>query len=243
AKYMPDGTIVYLGRMDHQVKIRGYRIELGEIEAALRDCAQVKDAVVLAREDHPGDKRLVAYVVPEAEAQSEEQQQEQRPKEQQPEEQRPGEQQFMWREELSRKLPEYMVPWTFVVLEELPLSSNGKVDRKALPAPDAATGGQERPYVAPRNDAETSLAQIWAEVLQVERVGIHDNFFERGGHSLLAIQVASRVRSQLGQELPVHCFFEAPTIDKLAVVLESIPSAQASRPKMTRLSRDKHRLN
>ncbi|MFC3787840.1 non-ribosomal peptide synthetase [Paenibacillus sp. GCM10012307] len=232
---MPDGTIVYLGRMDHQVKIRGYRIELGEIEAALRDCEQVKDAVVLAREDHPGDKRLVAYVVPEAEAQSEEQQQEQRPKEQQPEEQRLGEQQFMWREELSRKLPEYMVPWTFVVLEELPLSPNGKVDRKALPAPDAATGRQERPYVSPRNDAETSLAQIWAEVLQVERVGIHDNFFERGGHSLSAMSLLSKMNKALAWNVSLSRFFANPSIAALDAELigkeplASIPKA-ATRP-------------
>ena len=198
ARYRPDGNIDYLGRIDHQVKIRGFRIELGEIEAALSRIPGVREAVVLAREDSPGDKRLVAYVAgsngaePAAAA---------------------------LRAALQRELPDYMVPAAFVVLDALPLTSNGKVDRKALPAPDI--GAQVAPqYVAPRTPAEETLCRIWAEVLGIERAGIEDNFFELGGHSLLAVTLIERMRRQ-GLPTNVRALFANPTPAGLAAVIGS----------------------
>ncbi|MDX8130471.1 amino acid adenylation domain-containing protein, partial [Methylomonas sp. OY6] len=170
-RYRQDGNIDYLGRIDHQVKIRGFRIELGEIEAQLLKQVDVKDAVVVAREDQPGDKRLVAYVVPQAEATEAEQAIVERLK-----------------VTLRQHLPDYMVPSAFVVLEAMPLSANGKLDRKQLPAPDLSEQ-LKKTYVAPRTNTERVLAEIWQEVLGVEQVGIEDDFFELGGHSLLATQL------------------------------------------------------
>ncbi|WP_248764477.1 MULTISPECIES: phosphopantetheine-binding protein, partial [unclassified Pseudomonas] len=172
-RYLPDGTVEYLGRNDDQVKIRGFRIELGEIEARLAAYPGVKESVVLAREDNPGEKRLVAYVTA-----------------QQPETVLEIE---SLRTHLQGALPEYMVPAAYVQLDALPLTPNGKLNRKALPAPD---GGAliSREYEAPQGEAETVLAQLWAELLKVERVGRHDNFFELGGHSLLAVTLIERMR-------------------------------------------------
>ncbi|WP_124543958.1 non-ribosomal peptide synthetase, partial [Piscinibacter terrae] len=181
-----DGNIEFLGRNDHQVKIRGFRIELGEIEARLTQCEGVREAVVLAREDSPGDKRLVAYVVGE-QADSQ-----------------------VLREQLGAQLPEYMVPQAIVRLDALPLTPNGKVDRKALPAPDGSAY-VERGYEAPVGEVEATLARIWAEVLQLERVGRHDNFFELGGHSLLAVSVMERMR-EAGLVADVRRLFTSPTI-------------------------------
>jgi len=168
-----DGSLEVLGRIDFQVKVRGYRIELGEIEAVLERHTQVRQAVVLVREDVPGDKRLVAYVVPAS----------------------AGQQPSVTavRDFLQQRLPEYMVPTAFVFLETMPLTTNGKMDRKALPAPDAALVATAE-YVPPRNEMEQRLAALWSELLRVERVGLHDNFFNLGGHSLLATQVVSRLR-------------------------------------------------
>ena len=188
ARYLPDAAIEYLGRTDFQVKIRGQRIELGEIEAALARHAGVGQSVVVAREDSPGDQRLVAYVVAQQAELS------------------VGE----LREQLGRLLPAYMVPSAFVLLGELPLTSSGKLDRRALPAPGQADSPGD--YVAPRTATEQVLAAIWAEVLALERVGIHANFFELGGHSLLAMQVISRVRESLSVELPLRELFLTPTI-------------------------------
>ncbi|MES2939940.1 MAG: amino acid adenylation domain-containing protein, partial [Pseudomonadota bacterium] len=170
ARWLPDGSIEYLGRIDQQVKIRGFRIELGEIEAQLAAQAGVREAVVLAREDIPGDTRLVAYVVPQADSDLEA---------------------TTLRTQLQRQLPDYMVPAHFVVLDALPLTPNGKLDRKALPAPDTSRG--ETGYVAPRTPTEATLASIWAEVLNVDRIGIHDNFFELGGHSFLIVRLVDRL--------------------------------------------------
>ncbi|WP_164021363.1 non-ribosomal peptide synthetase [Pyxidicoccus trucidator] len=195
ARWLPDGTLDYQGRLDFQVKVRGLRIELGEIEAALAAQPSVRHAVVLAREDLAGDKRLVAYVVPGEEG---------------------GVDTGMLRDALRATLPEYMVPSVFVMLESFPLSPSGKLDRKALPEPDAEATARTREYVAPRNDTEGKLADIWAQVLRMERVGIHDNFFELGGHSLLATQVVSRIRATLGVELPLGEMFAAPTVASLA---------------------------
>src|SRR5688572_30251305 len=195
ARYLPDGNIEYLGRIDHQVKIRGFRIELGEIEAALATLPEVQECVVVAREDIPGDKRLVAYMVGTNLPETAE-----------------------LRNRLSQSLPQYMLPAHFIQLEQLPLNPNGKVDRKALPAPDMLRS--EVGYVVPRTPIEETLAGIWAEVLKLDRVGIHDNFFELGGHSLLVTQVISRVRTAFQIELPLRDLFEATTLADLAQSIE-----------------------
>jgi amino acid adenylation domain-containing protein len=206
--FRPDGELEFLGRLDHQVKVRGFRIELGEIETALLARPGVRDAVVVAREDIPGDRRLVAYVVGEATA---------------PELKRA----------LGERLPEYMVPSSFVFLESLPQTPNGKVDRKALPAPER----REEGYAAPRTPVEELLAGIWSEVLGLERVGREDHFFERGGHSLLAVQVVSRVREVFGVELPVRRLFEAPTLGALAECIVAERGSGVVQPPLERLPR------
>ncbi|MES2295469.1 MAG: amino acid adenylation domain-containing protein [Pseudomonadota bacterium] len=197
ARFAPDGSIEYLGRIDHQVKIRGFRIELGEIEAALVAQAQVREAVVLAREDVSGDQRLVAYVVAHAPVDGE-----------------------ALRGALLQNLPDYMVPAHFVMLDELPLSANGKVERKLLPAPDMRRGASE--YEAPASATEQALAAMWADVLTVERVGLHDNFFSLGGHSLLATQLVSRVRAGFSVEMPLRALFEAPTLHSFAQQVDAL---------------------
>ncbi len=201
ARYLPDGNIAFLGRADDQVKLRGFRVELGEIETALSQHAAVQDNVVIAREDQPGEKRLVAYIVTDDQVAT------------------PS----AWRKHLQKTLPDYMVPAAFVVLDALPLTPNGKVDRRALPAPSAAD--IETPYVAPRTPTEDILSSIWADVLRVERVGRHDNFFDLGGHSLLATQVVSRLRDLLQVNLPVGSVFEAATIAELALAVETAHQA------------------
>ncbi|MET3498379.1 amino acid adenylation domain-containing protein, partial [Variovorax boronicumulans] len=184
-----DGTIEYLGRNDHQVKVRGFRIELGEIEAALSACAGVREAVVLARGEG-ADKQLVAYVTGE------------------------DVQAVVLREHLATRLPEYMVPAAYVQLEALPLTPNGKLDRRALPAPgDAAYG--TRAFEPPQGEIEEELAQIWQDLLGLERIGRADNFFALGGHSLLAVQLIERMR-RIDWELPVRALFTAPTLAALA---------------------------
>jgi amino acid adenylation domain-containing protein len=200
ARYAPDGNLEFIGRVDQQVKVRGFRIELGEIEAALSAHAGVREAAVIVREDTPDEKRLTAYVVAE-----------------------PGDATTAadLRTHLAERLPEYMIPSAFVMLERLPLTSNGKVDRRRLPEPDHARPELERAFVAPRNETEEALTKIWSEVLGVERVGVNDNFFELGGHSLLATQVVSRVRNTLKVDLPLRSlFFEAPTVALLAQMVE-----------------------
>ncbi|HEX2201844.1 MAG TPA: non-ribosomal peptide synthase/polyketide synthase [Longimicrobium sp.] len=192
-RWRTDGALEYLGRLDEQVKIRGLRIELGEIEAAIRRHEGVTDCVVVARADAAGEKRLVAYVVGEAEADA-------------------------IRADLRRSLPEYMVPSAFVFLPALPLSPNGKLDRKALPAPEFGSAAER--YVAPRTAAEEALAGVWAEVLRLERVGVEESFFDLGGHSLLATRVVSRVREVMDVELPLRALFEGPTVAALAARVE-----------------------
>jgi amino acid adenylation domain-containing protein/thioester reductase-like protein len=201
ARWLPDGNIEFLGRIDHQVKIRGFRIELEEIEAILSQHPAVASAVVLAQDNEADNKRLVAYVVP------------------QPEQALTS---SALRGFLKEKLPDYMVPSAFVLLEALPLSPNGKVNRQALPLPALARPSLEQPFVAPRTPTEKTLAGIWAEVLGIERVGIHDDFFELGGHSLLTTQVAFRTRQAFQAEFPLHCLFEAPTVSGLAQVIDRI---------------------
>ncbi|MDV2992202.1 MAG: Linear gramicidin synthase subunit D [Chroococcidiopsis sp. SAG 2025] len=194
-RYLPDGNLEFLGRLDDQVKVRGFRIELGEVEAALRQHPQVREAIVIVREDKLDDRRLVAYVVPsQSTAIANE-----------------------LRLFLKDKLPEYMMPSAFVLLKQLPLTPNGKVDRQALPAPDASRPDLGDTFVAPRTPVEKSLVEIWAEVLRLERIGINDNFFDLGGHSLLVTQVVSRVRDAFEIELPLRDFFATPTVADLAV--------------------------
>ncbi|AZC82780.1 non-ribosomal peptide synthetase [Pseudomonas chlororaphis] len=197
-RYLADGTIEYLGRNDDQVKIRGLRIELGEIQARLTQFPDVKEAVVLAREDVPGDKRLVAYYTTGLSSERLETE--------------------ALRSHLLEQLPEYMVPALFVHLPALPLSPNGKLDRKALPAPDLESL-RVREYEAPIGDTEILLARIWAELLNVERVGRHDHFFELGGHSLLAVSLIGRLRQE-GMEADVRALFEQPTLAGYAAITE-----------------------
>lgn len=205
ARYLPDGRIEFLGRIDQQVKIRGFRIELGEIEAVLSQHPGVRDAVVIAREDQPSKKRLVAYVVPNENAPSLSE----------------------LRQFLKENLPDYMVPSAFVVLETLPLNPNGKVDRRALPAPDRSRPELETPFVAPRTSLEEELAEIWAWAMGVEQVGIYDNFFELGGDSLLAAQLIIRLQEAFEIELPARYLFESPTVAQLAQTLEKLQSSAA----------------
>jgi amino acid adenylation domain-containing protein len=200
-----NGTVEFLGRRDQQVKIRGFRIELGEIESALAGHAAVEEAVALLREDRPGDRRLAAYVVARRDG-------------------APSPSPESLRAHVAARLPGYMVPSAYVVLERMPLTPNRKVDRRALPVPDEeALGGAE--FEAPASPMEQALAALWSEVLGVERVGRGDGFFALGGHSLLATRVVARVRESLGVELPVRTLFEAPVLADLAARIEALGAA------------------
>jgi acyl-coenzyme A synthetase/AMP-(fatty) acid ligase/aryl carrier-like protein len=192
ARYGADGNLEFLGRVDQQVKVRGYRIELEEIEAALARHPGVREAVVTVRDDVGGDKRLVGYVVPSGQ---------------------PAPTASQLRSALQQRLPEYMVPWTFVVLDSLPLTANGKVDRKALPAPKVASS---EGYVAPRNELERVIAAAWKEILGLRQIGVHDNLFELGGSSLLVVKLHGRLEQELGRKLSVMDLFRHTTIDALA---------------------------
>ncbi|MFB7455034.1 amino acid adenylation domain-containing protein [Streptomyces sp. NPDC056188] len=221
-KWRPDGELYFLRRVDDQVKIRGFRVEIGEIENALLRRAGVAQAAVVLREDLPGDQRLVAYLVPDG----------------------PLDRAEVARE-VAGDLPDYMVPAAFVVLDELPLSPNGKVDRRALPAPDhspTATAGR-----APRTPQEELLCALFAQILNVPAVGVDDNFFDLGGHSLLATRLVSRIRSAFGTELPIRALFESPTVAALAGSLRGAPQGRqalraAQRPAHLPLSHGQRRL-
>jgi thioesterase domain-containing protein/acyl carrier protein len=209
---LPDGSIKFEGRKDFQIKIRGFRVELGEIESALTEHPQVREGAVVAQENN-GDIRLVAYVVrqvvgvrhavplrtPEESLRAE------------------------LREFLKRKLPEYMVPSSFVMLDALPLTSSGKLNRRALPAPadlGSQQNGNDGEVAAPQTPLEQSLARIWSELLGVKAIGINDNFFELGGHSLLAVRLFAHIEKQLGKRLPLATLFQAPTVAQLAAVIQ-----------------------
>ncbi len=196
ARWLADGTLEYLGRADDQVKIRGFRIELGEIETALVGHEAIRETVVVAHQGVDGHRRLVAYVVSDG-----------------------GLSTGDLRAHLARSLPDYMVPAVFVPLERLPLTPSGKVDRRSLPAPEVQADQLGTPYVAPRDATEEALAAVWAEVLGVEKVGIHDNFFDLGGDSILSIQVIARARRTLGAGLSPRLLFEAPTVARLAAAV------------------------
>jgi natural product biosynthesis luciferase-like monooxygenase protein len=198
ARYLPDGDIDFLGRSDYQVKIRGHRIELGEIEAALEAHPAVKESVVIARQDGAGDKYLVAYLIAGQE---------------------PVPSLSKLRSFVEEKLPEYMVPSTFVTLVSLPLTPNGKLDRQALPAPDQGRPELGQTFVAPRDALEVQLIKIWEKVLGHEPIGSRDNFFELGGHSLRAVRVVQSIGEIFGKKLPVIAVFQAPTVEQLATVL------------------------
>jgi amino acid adenylation domain-containing protein len=199
ARYLPDGNIEFIGRIDGQVKIRGFRIEPGEIEAILKRHPGLEDAVVVAREEEPGERRLVAYLVPRSDGRTSD-----------------------WGGFLRRKLPDYMMPSAFVLLDKLPLTLNGKIDRRALPAPER----QIETYRAPRSPQEQILCEIFAEVLKLERVGIDDNFFALGGHSLLAMQLVNRMRenlrAELDVEIPLRTVFENPTVAGISELIQNI---------------------
>jgi amino acid adenylation domain-containing protein len=215
ARYMEDGRVECLGRADHQVKVRGFRIELGEIEAVLRQHPAIADAVALVREDVPGDRRIVGYVIAaDASAQTAD-----------------------LRGHLRESLPDYMVPSAIVSMEAWPLTPNGKIDRKALPAPDGSRADARVPFVAARTPLEEVLAGIWCDVLGLKSVGIHDNFFELGGHSLRATQVASRVRAATGLELPLRRVFQTPTIAALAASLHAGGTGAPALPPLVRADR------
>jgi len=207
-----DGTLEFLGRIDHQVKVRGHRIELGEIEERLREHPSVREAVVVAREDVPGDQRLVAYFVPRSGAGAS----------------AGSADAAALRAHLGVKLPDFMVPSHFVSLAALPLTPNGKVDRKALPPPESAPAPADRAYSVPESELEQTLAKIWQESLNVPRVGLEDNFFDLGGHSLLVVQVLSKLREATGRQIPITDVFRYPTVRSLARALGGESSAQSS---------------
>ncbi|MEH2147513.1 non-ribosomal peptide synthetase [Nostoc sp.] len=203
---LPDGNLEFMGRIDTQVKIRGFRIELGEIEAVLNQHPDIKQVVVIARENDPGNRSLVAYLIAKDHPPTS----------------------STLRNFLKTKLPDYMIPGAFVFLEAFPLTPNGKINRRALPAPDADQRNLEVDFVAPRTPTEQELATIWAEVLKLKQVGIHDNFFELGGNSLLATQVISRLREAFSLNFPLRYLFENPTIAELAqkVISQQIEQAE-----------------
>ena len=200
-RYRADGNIVFIGRSDHQVKLRGFRIELGEIESLLVEHAGVRDAVVVVRENGDLDKRLVAYLIADGSDES---------------------LVLELRNFLRGKLPDYMVPSSFMLLEHLPLSANGKLDRRGLPEPGIVRAGLESDYVAARNEVEEQLIQIWQKLMKLESIGVHDNFFDLGGHSLLLTQVVSQMRSTMAIELSLSEMFRYPTVAALANKIELI---------------------
>jgi amino acid adenylation domain-containing protein len=204
ARYADGGVIECLGRTDHQVKIRGFRIELGEIESLLKAHPQVREAVVIAREDTPGEKRLVAYVISEGATLD------------------PG----VLRSALKASLPDYMIPAAFVQLDKMPTTPSGKVDRRALPAPIASASASERVVVAPRTYFEQQLIEIWEDVFETRPIGIEDSFWDLGGHSMLAVKLMSKITKAFGKRIPLNTLFEAPTVEQLAKHIEDESNVQ-----------------
>jgi hypothetical protein len=193
ARFLPGGTIEFLGRIDEQVKIRGYRVEPGEVELTLTRHPAIKQAAVVARDDGHGESRLVAYLVASPPPATDE-----------------------LRAFLTESLPEFMVPSTFAMVDELPLTPSGKIDRQALPDPGAGEQAESAGYVAPETPLEKTIAAIWSTVLGVDQIGVDDDFFALGGHSLLATQVVARVRSDFAVDLPLHSLFMSPTVRSLS---------------------------
>jgi len=197
-RWRDGGTLEFLGRIDQQIKLRGYRIELGEIEAVLDVHPDIATAAVIVREDSPGDRRLVAYVVPATDRVPDIDD---------------------LRRELKTKLPPFMIPSLFVTLDSLPVTANGKLDRRALPAPEGARPDLRRAYAPPQGPVGEALVSIWHEVLGIDGVGIDDDFFDLGGHSLLAVKMLARVHETFGITLPLGRLFDSPTIRELAQAL------------------------
>jgi acyl-coenzyme A synthetase/AMP-(fatty) acid ligase/acyl carrier protein len=214
ARYLTNGAIEYIGRTDFQVKIRGLRIELGEIESLVAEYGGVSQSLVILREDQPGDKRLIAYLVG-----------------------KPGQtvQITELRNHLKKKLPDYMVPHHFILLDAIPLSPNGKADRRALPTPTEERVS-EIPYIAPTNSTQRTLAQIWQDLLRVEKVGIHDSFFDLGGHSLLLVKMLRRLKECFAADLKIVDLFQYPTIAKLTEFLSRKENFGISRIKTQELA-------
>ncbi len=212
ARYLPDGTIEYLGRLDHQVKIRGIRIELGEIESVLSKHPMIHEAVVSVREDVPGDKRIIAYVVfhPRKTTSNDE-----------------------LRQYLGAHLPSYMLPSVYKYLDALPLTPNGKVDRRALPAPDVTRETVSANYVAPHLTVHHQLVQIWEELLNIRPIGIRDDFFALGGHSFLAVRLMARIEQVCGKKLPLSILFQGATIEHLASMLQVEKQSDTTRTPIT----------
>jgi amino acid adenylation domain-containing protein len=210
----PDGCFEQRGRKDFQVKVHGYRVEVSEIETALLAIGSIKEALVVGRKDQSDEARLVAYIVPTC---------------------RPAPTVSAFRRILSAKLPNYMIPSAFVCLEGLPLSPNGKLDRRALPDPERCRPNLDTPFIAPRTSVETELAQIWAKVLSVEQVGIHDRFFDVGGHSLNATQVVSQVIKQFQIEVPLQSLFESPTVAEMAAVITEHQARKVAKPELEQI--------
>jgi long-subunit acyl-CoA synthetase (AMP-forming) len=207
ARYLPDGNIQFIGRIDNQIKIRGYRIELGEIETVLNQHIQVKESLVIARENEQKDKQLVAYIISDQKAilTSDD-----------------------LRKYLQEKLPEYMIPTAYIPLEVFPLTPNGKIDRKALPKP-ARQHSLNTEIILPQTETEKKLAKIWQEVLRLDKeISINDNFFDLGGHSLSATQIVSRIRHKFIVELPLRYLFQFPTIAQLSHHIEILLNSQWS---------------
>jgi acyl carrier protein len=215
ARFLADGTIEFLGRLDHQVKLRGFRIELGEIESALCEHPQVREGVVVLREFTAGDKRLVAYFVPNE----------------------PAVKVAEIRNHLKGRLPDYMVPSAFEMMERLPLTPNGKVDRKALPAPASIRAASETAFVPAQNQVEKRVAAIWQKLLRVERIGLNDNFFDLGGHSLLAVQAQAQLSEEFHTDVSILKLFQYPTISSLAKFIDATPSEPISFQKVRERAR------
>ena len=220
-RYLLDGNIEFVGRVDYQVKIRGFRVEPGEIETVLAKHPAIQDVFVMARSDGAQEKRLVAYCIPEPETASDIAE---------------------WRNYLSQHLPEYMMPAAFVILDKFPMTPNGKINRRELPLPDYAQVEAGRTYVAPRTPTEEMIADIWADVLNIKQVGVNDNFFELGGHSLLATQLSSRLRDSFKIEVPLRVIFETPTVAGLARYLSAQQMAEKGlqAPPMQRIPRTEY---
>lgn len=216
ARFRPDGAIEFLGRVDHQVKVRGYRIELGEVEHALIEHNQVREAIVVVREDVPGDVRLVAYLVPCAGT-------------------IPNNSEL--RTFLKRKLPDYMVPAAYVVLDSIPLLPNGKINRRAFPAPKWGSSAPPVPQDEFLTTHEQAIATIWKSVLHTERIGLHENFFDLGGHSLMMVQVRNRIREHLNQDIKMVDLFRYPTIRTLTQHLAKQDQAPVARHDFARRAR------
>jgi hypothetical protein len=203
ARWQEDGTLEFLGRADQQVKVHGYRVELGEIETAINWHPNVRDAVVVAQEDQAGGKRLLAYIVPTEDA--------------------PDAAELIRsvRAAIQEHLPKYMIPWAILPVSEIPLTANGKVDRKKLPAATRTPRNLRAEYAAPRTKLEAFLTELWGRILAVEPVGIHDDFFKLGGHSLVAAEVALEIAMTLDVDVPARTLYLTPTIAELAEQMEA----------------------